>query len=155
MFAHMLVPRFPISAAWPIDQDQGHQLAFPRLHQRERFVTLIHRAEATRKQGNRIRMPNEDQLARKKILKRDELLILANNWVGALLPWQANVRPETFFRSGPLVTRLHDATSSACNDHETRLGNFPPELDPLLIFHPRRLRARGAEDRHLPNMRIG
>src|SRR5437667_6529238 len=139
MFAHVFVPGPPVSAAWPIDQHQRHQLAFAGLHQRQRLVTLIHRAETAWKQRDGIRMSNEDQLAGEEIFERDQLFVLAYDRVGALFPGQADISAETILRPGAFVAGLHDATPGARDDHEPRLSNLSAELDPLLILHARRL----------------
>src|SRR4029077_3803279 len=99
-------------------------------------------------------MTNENQLSREEILKRDQLLILANDRIGALFPRQPNVRAETFLRTSAFVPRLHDASACPRDHHETGLCDFAAEFDALLVLNPRRLRARRTENRHLPRLRV-
>ena len=121
MFADVFVPGLPIGAAGPVHQHQRHELAFARLHERERLVALVHRAKPAGEQHDGVRVPDENQFAREKVFEGDELFVLGDDRIGALLPRQADVGAETVFRPGALVAGLHDARPGAGDDHEAGL----------------------------------
>ena len=91
-------------------------------------------------------MADESKFARKEIAKGNELLVLGNDGIGALLPRQANVRAETIFRTGTLVAGLHDAAARTGNDHESGRSHLLAKLQRLLIFRLARLRACGTKN---------
>ena len=99
-------------------------------------------------------MANKDQFAGEEVFEGDELLVLADDGIGALLPRQPDIRAETVFRAGAFMAGLHDAAARAGNDHEACLGNLSAEVKGLLIFHPRGLRPRRPENRDLPMIRV-
>ena len=99
-------------------------------------------------------MPDEDQLAGKEVLERDQLLVFANDRVGALFPRQANAGAEAHFRASALVPGLHDARACAGDDHEARRGNLPAELERLLVLLPGRLGPGGTEHGHLAHVSV-
>ena len=154
MFADLFVPGFPVGAAGPVHQHERHELALAGLHEGDRLVALVQRAEPAGEQHDGVRMPDEHEFAGEKIFERDELFVLGDDRIGALLPRQADVDAETVFRPGAFVSGLHDARPGAGDDHETGLRNFAPELDGLLIFHLVRLRPRGTKNRDLADVRI-
>src|SRR5436190_14769888 len=92
-------------------------------------------------------MPDEDQFAREKIFKRDQLLIFANDWVRTLLPWQSYIRAETFLGTRSFVASLHNAAAGAGDDHKTGLSDLSPKLDRLPVLHTGGEGAGGAEHR--------
>ena len=150
----MLVPGLPVSAARPVDEHQRHQLALARLHQRQRFVTLVHRAKPAGEQRDGVGVPDEDQLAGKEILEGDQLLVLANDRVGRLFPGQTDVGAKALLRAGALVSGLHDARARAGNDHEPRPHDLAAEVDRLLVFRAGRRRPGGAEHGDLAHARV-
>ena len=105
MFADVLVPRLPIGAAGAVHEHERHELALAGLHERERLVPLVHRAEPAGEQHDGVRVPDENEFAREKVFERDELLVLANDGIGGLFPRQADVDAETVFRPGAFVSR--------------------------------------------------
>src|SRR5207247_7187946 len=117
MFADVFVPGLPVRAARAVDQHQRHELALSSLHQGERFIPFIERAETTRKQDNRERMPDESQFARKEISEGDQLFIMLNDRVGGLFPGQSYVRAKTPLRTRPFMSGLHDTRPGARDDH--------------------------------------
>src|SRR5882724_7157482 len=100
-------------------------------------------------------MPDEDQFTGEEILERDQLFVLTNDRVGALLPGQPDIGPETFFRPGALMARLHDSATCACDYHEPGFGDLATKIHTLLVLHARGLRARRAKNRDLAGLGIG
>src|SRR5688500_6991159 len=100
-----------------LHEDERHNLAFARLHERERFVAFVHRPEAAWEKDERIGMADEGELAREKIFEGDELLVLAHNRIGRLFPGKANVRAEAHIDTGAFVAGLHNTGTRAGNDH--------------------------------------
>src|SRR5579871_528844 len=99
-------------------------------------------------------MTNEDQLSRKKVFECNQLLVLTDDRVRALLPGQPYIRAKTFLKSGAFVASLHDAPARARNDHESGIRNFLPELRRLLILLLAGLHPSRPENRHFPRLRI-
>src|SRR5437773_2088546 len=85
----------------------------PAMHEGERFVTFIESAKTTGEQHNGIRVPDERQLASKKVFEGDKLLIVLDDRVGRLFPRQPNIGPKTLLDSRTLMARLHDAGTGA------------------------------------------
>src|SRR5688500_6884235 len=129
MFFDILVPRFPVRASMWLHEDEQHDLAFARLHERERFVAFVHRPEAAWEKHECIGMADERELAGEKIFEGDELLVLAHDRIGRLLPGKANVRAEAHIDTGAFVPGLHYTGTRAGNDHVTSLRDFARELD--------------------------
>src|ERR1017187_532590 len=154
MLAHMLVPGLPESASGTVYQHQRHQLALTRLHQGEGLIAFVHCAEPAWEQREGIRVPDEDELTGEEILEGDELLVLANNRVGGLLPRQTNVGPEALLQASALVSGLHNPRARAGDDHEARLRDLAAELHRLLVFGPTRLRPGGAEHGDFAHVRV-
>src|SRR5438309_748984 len=117
MLADVLVPGPPKRATFAIHEHQWHDTALAGLHQRERLITFIHSAEAAREKDNRIGMAQERQFAREEIFKCDELFVVLNDRIRALLPRQANVRAKASLQTRAFMPRLHNPRTCPSNHH--------------------------------------
>src|SRR5439155_10001137 len=79
VFADVFVPGLPVSAAGPVNEHQRHQAALAGLHQGQRLVAFVHRAETARKQDDGICVAQENQFAREEILERNQFVGLLND----------------------------------------------------------------------------
>src|SRR5688572_17067767 len=120
---HVALPRLPVRAARRVEKDDRHGLALARLHERQRFVGLVHGAEATREEHHGIGFLHEHHLAREEVAERDQLRILGDELVRLLLEREPDVHAEAALAARALLRRAHDAAARAGDHHEALLGD--------------------------------
>ena len=87
-------PIRPVARTRGVHEDDGHNLARARLDQRQRLEPLFMSPEATRKERDRVRLLNEDDLAREEVTEVDELRVSPDGLVLGLLERQPDVHAE-------------------------------------------------------------
>ncbi len=89
------------------------------------------RSEATREQCNSVRLFLKDEFAGEKVFERDELGVIGDDRIRALLEGQHNIDPEAVLAAGALLARAHDPVGAPGNDHKP----FPDDLTGKLEGH--------------------
>src|SRR2546423_68118 len=117
MLGQKFQPRLPISAARPVEQNNRNNARFAGLHQSEDFEGFIHRTESAREKRESVRLFDEVEFARKKVIEVDQLRVAFDYFIGLLFEWQTNVETKTVLASGAPLGRAHDPLSSAGDDH--------------------------------------
>ena len=75
-----------------------------------------------------MRLFDEVELARKKIIEVDQLRIAFDHFVGLLFEWQTNVESETMLASRASLGRAHDPLPAAGDDHVVVRHHRPREI---------------------------
>ncbi len=112
-FEHLV----PVLAAVQDDQQLLRQLA--GLRQRQDLEQLVERAEAARKDHQRLGQVGEPELPHEEVVEL-EVQLVGDVAVGALLERQPDVQPDRLAARlvRAAVGRLHDARPAARGDHE-------------------------------------
>ena len=93
---------------------------FVRLHEREDLEQLVARAEAARKNHERLRQVREPELPHEEVMEL-EMQAVGDVRVGALFEWQPDVEPDRL-PSGlarAAIGRFHDPGTAARGHDET------------------------------------
>src|SRR6184192_111975 len=77
----------------------------------------------TGKQCERVRLLHEIQFTSEEIIERNQLGIALNNFVGSLLPRQANIEPKTMRAACSPLRCSHNSVAPTC-DHHKIVGNY-------------------------------
>lgn len=155
VFTHVSVPGFPVGATGAVDEDEGHELAFAGLHEREGFVGLVHGAESAGEEGDGVGVSDEGEFSGEEVFEGDEFFVLEDDGVGGLFPGQADIGAEAIFGAGAFVACLHDSGAGAGDDHEAGIGGEAAEFLCLVVFGFIGLGAGGAEDGDFASVVIG
>src|SRR5262252_2078553 len=76
------IPVLPIGAARSIYEDDGHQVAFTGLQQRQGFKGFVMRAKASRKERKSVCLFHKDQLPHEEVFKIDQLRVVEDHLIG-------------------------------------------------------------------------
>src|SRR5262249_25562514 len=125
---------------------------FPGLHEREHLERFVECAKAARKQRECVRFLHEIQFTREKIIESNQLGIACDDFIGSLLRWKANVKPEAMRAAGASLCCSHDPISATSDHHEIVRHDFPREILCHLVCGGIRWSAGGPENRHLAQM---
>ncbi len=126
-----------------------------RLEQRQYLEALVESAETAGKERDRRRFLQEKELSGEEVAEGHELVVTPDGLVRLLLERELDVDPEAQVPPGASVGRSHDAASGAGDDHPSRLGHPPSELDGARVVRVLGARPGGAEDRYLPRVAEG
>src|SRR5881628_3006469 len=128
------------------EQDDREVFHLARLHQRERFEQLVHRAVTARKHDEGGRILHEHRLADEEVSEVDGALDVG---VEPLLERQLDVATdrEAVPFLAAAVRRLHDPRAAPGDDGEPVLREHARGRDGLLVVRVVRRRARGPEHR--------
>ncbi|MNH02892.1 hypothetical protein D3C79_621400 [compost metagenome] len=101
-----------------VQQHHRYQWALARLDKGEDFQGFVQCAEAAWAQHQGIRFLDEEQLANKEKVKRQQLVGAVHGGVGMLLEGQGNVETQAVFDTCAFVRGGHDAAASTGDDHQ-------------------------------------
>lgn len=143
------VPVVPIVAPRSLEADDRLRVALAGLGEGQNLKAFVMRSKAAWEQGNRIGLFLKDQFSREEVFEGDELGIIGNRGIRALLEGQHDVHPEAVFAAGALLTCAHNPVSPSGNDHESFFDDLTGKLEGHLIVGVIRGRAGRSEDADL------
>src|SRR5581483_4567374 len=112
------------------------------------------RAEAAGKEDRGVGLLDEEQLPREEVARRHQLRVLADDLVRLLLGGKPDVHAEAPLAAGAFLAGAHDAAAGAGDDHVARRRDPACEFARRPVRRGVGLRARRAEDAHLPDVAV-
>src|SRR6516165_11655669 len=141
-------PTLPVGSLFFVDQNHRDNPGFPRLHQSEAFKALVHRAETARKQSDSMRLLDEINFTREKIIKIHQLRIAFDNLISLLFKRQADVQAKAMLASSTALGRAHNPISAAGDNHESSCAHQRSKLLRSAEFFRVRARSSRTENRN-------
>src|SRR5262249_30319245 len=100
----------------------------------ERFVEC---AKAAWKQRECVCLLHEIQLTGEEIIESNQFRIALDDFIGSLLGWEPNVKPETMRAAGAPLRCSHNSVTATCDHHKIVRHHLPRKI--LCYFVHRRI----------------
>ena len=81
---------------------------------------------------------HEIEFAGKEVIQVNQFRIALDDFVGSLLKWQTDIKPEAVLAARATLRCAHDSVASPRNNHIVMRDHFPPEILRYLVI--RRIR---------------
>ena len=152
---HKVFPFPPVGAARHVNQHDRMRIIFPSLQQCQDFEGFIVRSVPTGKDGAGMGFTDEKEFPAEKVFEGNQLRIVDDRGVGALLERKQDVDAEAIVPPRALVRGPHDAVARAGDHHEAPLAEQPckaarERIQGMISRHPSR-----PEDAHLTARAVG
>src|SRR4030042_2931447 len=119
-----LDPSRPVCSIRFVYKEKRYGITFSCLQQGDCFHCLIKGAKTSREQSNGTGFLKESYFPVKKVFIFNLARVSLHNRVRFLLKGKSDVNAKRMIRSGALINCLHDARSSAGNDHIACFSKF-------------------------------